>query len=55
MSLESLRLAKVLGQIENSPNCHPDPSEMMILTRLDELDDALAQLKQLDSDRKVQE
>jgi hypothetical protein len=37
-TLESVRMAKLLLQIENSPHCHPDPSQMAILKRLDELE-----------------
>lgn len=36
-SIESIKMAKLLSQIENSPHCHPDPTQMTILRRLDEL------------------
>ena len=51
VTLESLRMAKVVAQIENYPDCQADPTQMLILRRLDELEEARDKLGEVERRR----
>ena len=44
-------MAKVIGQIENYPDCQADPTQMLILKRLDELEEAREKLGEVEKRR----
>ena len=47
-SIDSIKTAKNMGLIENYPDSHPDPTQMTITTRLDQLEEAQTALKELE-------